>query len=183
MNQRSISRRNFIRLSATGAGCMFMAGCYNLPKSSRFILTYEEANILDALADQIIPPDEFAGGRDAGVTNFIDKQLAGFYNEHTEMYRSCLKGLDTTAREVFGKGFTELEFNTQFEYLTDIESGKFNSADWNGNTPSSFFNTLRNHCLQGYYGSPRHGGNKDHVSYRMMKLDYPFLVGRNHHLQ
>jgi gluconate 2-dehydrogenase gamma chain len=83
--------------------------------------------------------------------------------------------------ETFGKGFAGLEFNTQFEYLTDIESGKYNSADWNGYTPSAFFNTLRNHCLQGYYGSPRHGGNKDHVSYRMMNLDYPFLVGRNHH--
>jgi gluconate 2-dehydrogenase gamma chain len=181
MDPRTISRRNFIRLSAIGAGCMCMAGCYSLPSSSRYILTYEEAKILDALADQIIPPDEFAGGRDAGVTNFIDRQLAGFYSDQTEMYRTCLKALDATSMETFGKGFAELEFNTQFEYLTDIESGKYNSADWNGFIPSAFFNTLRNHCLQGYYGSPRHGGNKDHVSYRMMNLDYPFLVGRNHH--
>jgi gluconate 2-dehydrogenase gamma chain len=77
--------------------------------------------------------------------------------------------------------FTSLDLDTQFEYLTDIESGKYNEMDWDGYTPSSFFSTLRDHCLQGYYGSPRHGGNKNYVSYRMMKLDYPLIIGRNVH--
>jgi gluconate 2-dehydrogenase gamma chain len=116
-----------------------------------------------------------------GVTNFIDRQLSGFYHEQSAMYKTCLKALNNTCREVYGSSFPDMDFDTQFKYLTDIEGGKYNNTDWKGYTPSSFFDTLRNHCLQGFYGSPRHGGNKNHVSYRMMKLDYPFLVGRNHH--
>ena len=181
MNAKSISRRNFIKMSAIGAGCLCIPGCAGTPVSYHYILTAREAEILDALADQIIPPDEHAGGRDAGVTNFIDKQLAGFYNEHVPMYRACLKALDETCREIYGVDFISLDFDSRTEYLENIESGNYNSADWNGFTASSFFGTLRNHCLQGFYGSPRHGGNKDFVSYRMMKLDYPFLVGRNVH--
>ena len=181
MDIKTISRRNFIKMSTVGAGCLCLTGCYTLPESYHYILTAKESEILDALADQIIPPDEFAGGKDAGVTNYIDKQLAGFYSEHTDMYKKCLDALNKTCVEIYGKEFTALDFKTQFEYLTDIENGKYNERDWNGYTASSFFGTLRDHCLQGYYGSPRHGGNKNYVSYRMMKLDYPLIIGRNVH--
>ncbi len=181
MNPKSISRRNFIKMSAIGAGCLYIAGCAGSPVSYHYILTPWEAEIVDALADQIIPPDEYAGGREAGVTNYIDKQLSGFFNEQAPMYKACLKALDETCKEVYGKEFTALDFDTQTEYLEDIQGGKYNSADWYGYTASSFFGTLRGHCMQGFYGSPRHGGNKNFVSYRMMKLDYPYLVGRNVH--
>ena len=33
--------------------------------------------------------------------------------------------------------------------------------------------------MQGFYGSPRHGGNKDYASYRMLGLDYPNIIGQN----
>jgi gluconate 2-dehydrogenase gamma chain len=32
--------------------------------------------------------------------------------------------------------------------------------------------------MEGYYGSPRHGGNRDAVSWRMLGLDEPPLRGR-----
>ena len=37
---------------------------------------------------------------------------------------------------------------------------------------------MRNHTLEGYYGSPRHGGNRDAVSWRMLGLAEPPLRGR-----
>jgi gluconate 2-dehydrogenase gamma chain len=33
--------------------------------------------------------------------------------------------------------------------------------------------------MQGFYGSPRHGGNRDYLSYRMLGIDYPQVIGRN----
>ena len=181
MDMNFISRRNFIRISAVGAGGLYVAGCYSPPESYYYILTSQEAELLDALADQIIPPDDFAGGKEAGVTNFIDQQLAGFYSEHTEMYKKCLHSLDQTCMEVYGKGFIDLQIEKQFEYLRDIQTGKYNDHDWGKFTASSFFGTLRAHCMQGYYGSPRHGGNKDYVSYRLIGLTYPLINGRNVH--
>lgn len=181
MNPKKISRRNFIRMSAVGAGCLCLSSCFNNGYSRYYIITSEESEIIDALADQIIPPDDFAGGSEAGVTNYIDRQLAGFYREHLPMYRACLKGLDETCRRIYGKGFTALDAETGFQFLKDIENGQYNEEDWQGHRPSAFFGMLRNHCLQGFYGSPRHGGNENYVSYQMMRLDYPLIIGRNVH--
>jgi gluconate 2-dehydrogenase gamma chain len=41
-----------------------------------------------------------------------------------------------------------------------------------------FFELVRNHTMEGYYGSPRHGGNRDAVSWRMLGLDEPPVLGR-----
>ena len=41
-----------------------------------------------------------------------------------------------------------------------------------------FFELVREHTMEGYYGSPRHGGNRDAVSWRMLGLDEPPLRGR-----
>jgi gluconate 2-dehydrogenase gamma chain len=33
--------------------------------------------------------------------------------------------------------------------------------------------------MQSYYGSSRHGGNKNNTSYKMLQLDYPVIIGQN----
>ena len=42
----------------------------------------------------------------------------------------------------------------------------------------TFFELVRKHTLEGYYGSPRHGGNRDAVSWRMLGLAEPPVRGR-----
>ena len=41
-----------------------------------------------------------------------------------------------------------------------------------------FFELVRSHTFEGYYGSPRHGGNRDGVSWRMLALADPPVRGR-----
>jgi len=43
----------------------------------------------------------------------------------------------------------------------------------------TFFELVRKHTLEGYYGSPRHGGNRDAVSWRMLGLAEPPVRGRH----
>jgi gluconate 2-dehydrogenase gamma chain len=43
---------------------------------------------------------------------------------------------------------------------------------------SAFFNLVRSHTLEGYYGAPRHGGNRDAVSWRMVGMGEPPVRGR-----
>ncbi len=61
----------------------------------------------------------------------------------------------------------ELTSQQQFELVSAIEQQY-----------PEFFNLVRSHTLQGYYGSPRHGGNRNAVSWRMLGLDEPPLRGR-----
>ena len=67
----------------------------------------------------------------------------------------------------FGQELGALSRQQQFEVVSGIES-----------EGSSFFGMVRSHTLEGYYGSPRHGGNRDAVSWRMLGLAEPPLLGR-----
>ena len=134
---------------------------------------------MDALADQIIPPDEWSGGREAGVTNFIDKQLVGPYIRFQEDYRKGLHAIQDSCETLYHKKFEELAWEEQTAFLEIMEAGKMNGPSWKDGFDKSFFNLVRDHSMQGFYGSPRHGGNKNNVSYKMLELDYPLIIGQN----
>ena len=43
---------------------------------------------------------------------------------------------------------------------------------------SEFFAYVVDHTMQGYYGDPRHGGNREGASWKMLGLPYPPIRGR-----
>src|ERR1700733_8427074 len=51
--------------------------------------TADEAGMVEALVDRLIPPDpETPGGKDAGCAVFIDRQLAGPFGRRAGLYLS-----------------------------------------------------------------------------------------------
>jgi gluconate 2-dehydrogenase gamma chain len=178
--QNKLTRRRFIALSVLGTGGVCLLGrCTNPPLIQGRFLTEPESVLLDALVEQIIPTDDWPGGRDAGVTNFIDKQLVGPYTRHQETYRKGLLAIQETCKARFQKRFEEISWEEQTQFLKNMEGGKMEGTGWEKGFDREFFGLIRNHAMQGFYGSPRHGGNKNNVSYRMLKLDYPVIIGQN----
>ena len=55
--------------------------------------TDDEATLMDAVAEQIIPSDDWPGGRESGVTNFIDKQLTGPHKRFRSIYRKGIAAI------------------------------------------------------------------------------------------
>lgn len=151
-----------------------MAGCGRFTGLDYLVLTNEEAKTLDALADQIIPKDDYPGGSEAGVTYFIDYQLTDHLRRFLDFYRTGLAALNSNVHHQHGKAFYELEFDQQLQILKEMDEGLWDNdagnAGWNGLRPSGFFNTVRDHCMMGYYGDPKHGGNIGHISYDMLEL-------------
>ena len=178
--QSKLNRRRFISLSLIGAGGVCLLGrCANPTLSPwRFLYTHE-ASLLDSLVEQIIPTDEWPGARDAGVTNFIDKQLVGPYTRYQATYRKGLAAIQETSKSEFQKPFETLPFEEQTKFLVKMEAGKMMGDLWTKGLDREFFNLFRNHTMQGFYGSPRHGGNKGNISYKMLQLDYPVIIGQN----
>jgi gluconate 2-dehydrogenase gamma chain len=43
---------------------------------------------------------------------------------------------------------------------------------------AEFFNLIRAHAMQGFYGDPRHGGNRDEASWKMLGIPCPPVRGR-----
>jgi len=176
----ALSRRKFIMLSLiSSGGLLLFSRCTNpIPCRWRFF-SVEEANLLDALVEQIIPSDEWMGAKEADVTNFIDKQLVGFYQRYQDSYRKGINALQEYSISTYQKKFEALEWNIQTQLLESLESGKMGEEAWKDGFDNQFFNMVRDHTMQGFYGSPRHGGNKENISYKMLKLDYPLIIGQN----
>jgi len=177
--KNKLSRRRFMRLAALGAGgvCLF-SQCAKATTEWRFF-TNSEARLMDALADQIIPPDEWPGGRESGVTNFIDKQLTGPYLRFQSEYRIGLKGIQDSCETLYHQKFEKLQWDEQTSFLEMMEGGMMKDNVLSEGLDRKFFGLIRDHSMQAYYGSSRHGGNRDNISYKMLKLDYPLIVGQN----
>jgi len=173
------TRRDFIRQISLACGSvMFIPACSGYDSVWRFF-TETEAKTVIAFAEQIIPADKDPGATDANVINFIDKQLVGPYTRFQEMYRKGIPAIENSAQKMFQKAFYDLDFTVQTEFMIKMEKGELPEEFWQETSQTNFFRLMLDHTMQGFYGSPRHGGNVNYVSYKMMKLDYPHVMGQN----
>ena len=177
-------RRDFLKTGIAGFGSiMLVPSCWNQGKSWNFF-THAEALAVIALCEQIIPADEYGGGAtEAGVIHYIDRQLVAVFDYDQVIYQAGIAALQSTALDLYGKRFEELDYETQRGFLKELDKGALPKEHWMELDQKRFFNLVVSHTMQGFYGSPRHGGNKNYMSYKMMGLDFPLVVGRNHYKQ
>jgi gluconate 2-dehydrogenase gamma chain len=173
-----LNRRAFLRAALTAAAAAGTGLACNSNRSPWRFFTLDEARTLAGMVDQIIPPDQDAGAAWAGVVNYIDRQLCGPFQNLQSLYRRGLAGVDQTSQSVHGKLFAELESQQQIQLLRRMEDGKATGSIWKQLSSSEFFGTVVDHTMQGFYGDPRHGGNREGVSWRMLNLPYPPIRGR-----
>jgi gluconate 2-dehydrogenase gamma chain len=176
-----MDRRKFLGISGIGiAGIGLFSRCNNHETDSPWrFFTVKEAAVIDAMCGQIIPADQDAGAQEANVVNFIDKQLVKYYKELRDTYRKGITGVLETSRIEYGKDFDLLGKDEQYKILELLESGKARGETWKSMSSSDFFGLVCEHTMQGFYGSPKHGGNKNYVSYKMLGLDTPIIIGQN----
>jgi gluconate 2-dehydrogenase gamma chain len=178
-NRTRYDRRDFIKGVTVAAGsASLLGGCSRRTSAWRF-LTDGEAELAGLICEQIIPADQDPGALELGVVNFIDKQLVGPYQRHQEAYRSGLRGTEETSQAMFSLTFKELSWEEQTEVLKALEAGKAPGKTWENTSSASFFSLIRDHTMQGFYGSPRHGGNKNYASFHMLGVPFPQVIGRN----
>lgn len=174
-----LDRRNFIKSAGLVFGSVLLfPSCLKKNNFYRFF-TPEEAKCVIALCEQIIPKDESPGATDAGVIQYIDRQLSGVFHYDQETYRQGIKNLEDLSAKKYAKDFEALDFDTQTKLLVAMESGQVDEKEWPSGKPSDFFNLILSHTMQGFYGSPIHGGNKDFMSFEMLRIDYPLVIGQN----
>jgi gluconate 2-dehydrogenase gamma chain len=178
-----LNRRTFLKAGVAGFGSiLLMPSCVTRSNSSWLFFTNNEAGCVIALAEQIIPEDEYGGGSTkAGVIRYIDRQLVAVFTYDQVIYQQGISALQHSCLELHGQRFETLDFDTQYSICSAMEEGKLTGEPWEDLDQIRFFNLVISHTMQGFYGPPRHGGNKDYMSYKMMGLDFPLVVGRNHY--
>jgi len=167
-------RRAFLGmgLAAAAAGgvttaCSRRAGAGG--RAWRFF-TGEEARTVEAICARFIPSDDAPGAKEAGVLNYIDIQLTKAFKRHQETYRKGIAAIDAASRSAHQKSFAALAEDEQDEILAEAEEKQ-----------PAFFNLVLDHTMQGFYGDPRHGGNRGMVSWKMLGLPFPPVRGRMHY--
>jgi gluconate 2-dehydrogenase gamma chain len=173
-----LNRRAFLQAALTAAAAAGTGMACNVDRNPWRFFTVDEARTLAALVDQIIPPDQDAGAVWAGVVNYIDRQLCGPYQNLQIVYRRGLACVDQTSQSLYGRLLADLESNQQIELLHRLEDGKVQGSVWKQLSSAEFFSVVTDHAMQGFYGDPRHGGNREGVSWKTLNLPYPPIRGR-----
>ena len=122
---------------------------------------------MNAICEQIIPADQDPGAREAGVVNYIDVQLSSYFKAYRDTYRRGLASVDALSQARLGRNFAELAAPEQADVLREVEQ-----------KAKAFFDLVLAHTMQGFYGDPRHGGNREAVSWKMLALPFPPVRGR-----
>ena len=172
-----LTRRKFVQMAAVASAAGPMVACLG-PGNPWRSLAAAEARTLEAMCERIIPADQDPGAAWAGVVNYIDRQLTGHYRKLRRAYRLGLAGVESSSVAMFGKSFVALNAGQQDKLLQAMDSGQVQGEGWKQLSAKSFFDLVVSHTTQGFYGDPRHGGNRDRVSWKMIHLPYPPLRGR-----
>jgi gluconate 2-dehydrogenase gamma chain len=169
--------------------------------------TSDEAALVEAAVDRLIPPDERGpGGKDAGCAVYIDRQLAGPYGRAEGLYmkppfvpgaitqgyqlpdapaaryRAGLKALaDYVSSSFSGKAFGGLSASDQDKVLAGLESGSIKLKDVNS---ADFFALLLGNTEEGFFADPIYGGNRDMAGWKLIgfpgaRYDYRDWVERH----
>jgi gluconate 2-dehydrogenase gamma chain len=162
-----------------------------LPQQARgttyLFLNNEEAAFVEAAVERLIPKDEqWAGALEAGVPNYIDKQLGGAWGAGERLYRSgpwqpgtpsqgyqlpftpaelFRTALAAINKELAQKPLAEMSPDEQDNYLKSLEAG---GKDLGGVPSDVLFAHLLECTLEGFFSDPVYGGNRDMVSWRMI---------------
>jgi gluconate 2-dehydrogenase gamma chain len=142
-----------------------------LLRSQYLTLSVMEAATLEAMVARLIPRDANGpGAREAGVVNYIDRALRESLAIHRQAYSDGLARLDRYAVEAAETSFHLLVPERQDELLTNVEQNRAT-----GFTPSSsaFFDLVLGHTLEGMFGDPHYGGNRDFIGWEL--IGYPGL--------
>jgi gluconate 2-dehydrogenase gamma chain len=181
-------RREFLTLSAASIGGVLVYSpdrkvfcpSAQTTKAIRIPLRFfseEEALIVAAAASRIVPSDQTGpGAQEAGVTIYIDRQLAGPWGR--DRYRYTREPFVEDAPPELGyqgkatpqqiyrqglkdfKGFDQLAPAEQDRRLSQIET-------------TLFFTLLRRNTIEGMFCDPIHGGNVDMVGWQLIGFPGP----------
>ncbi len=147
-----------------------------------------ERAFVTAAVDRLIPADEYPSASELGVVDFIDAQLAGSYGRgeiyYMEgpfedglptqgyqaqapalLYRQAIADIRDGLARAGQPDFVDLPPEKQDMLLTALSEGEDELEHTDGRT---FFETLWQNTLEGYFGDPVHGGNRNMEAWRMI---------------
>ncbi len=163
-----ITRRTVIATAATAALVPVSAirsAAQTAPKEPTF--SPDQRRTLEAFIDRICPKDELGPGAvEIGAADYMEIQLGDYLKGEKQAFLDGLAAVDAYARANYAGPFAELSPEKRDAVLTDIDSGKANNL-------RAFFTRARRLTLEGMFGDPHYGGNKNFAGWDLIKYPGP----------
>jgi gluconate 2-dehydrogenase gamma chain len=170
-----LSRRNFMQRTAVVAGGVAvlstlpgtaLAAPADAASYAPAALSTSELATLKAIISRLIPADDLGpGAMESNVHVYIDKALAGAYEQLLPVYRQNLAGIAAAAAKSGATSFAKMAPQAQDAMLKQAEAGKL-GAGW-----AAFFPLLLEHTREGMFGDPMYGGNRNYAGWDLVQ--YP----------
>ena len=165
LSEFPISRRTVI----AGATLVPLAALMPAPpaaaQASATVFGAEQRKILEAFIDRLIPADDLGPGAvESGVADYIDRCLAGFNASEKPQFLEGLAALDLYALRTQHVAFASLAAARRDMVLTEIDNNQAPNL-------KGFFNRVRRLTLEGMFGDPVYGGNKNFAGWDLIR--YP----------
>jgi gluconate 2-dehydrogenase gamma chain len=133
-------------------------------------LTPAQLRTLEAFIDRLIPRDENGPGAvEAGAQNYIDRQLAGYLSSEKDIFVAGLEAVDAYSRRTQGAPLAELSAEKRDAVLTAIDTNRAEGLP----EGRAFFNRARRLTLEGMFGDPYYGGNKNFAGWDLIQYPGP----------
>lgn len=160
MDRRELLHRASLLLGGAitaSAASGILAGCVATPQpmtSGVGFLDDLEMSTVTAMADQIIPKTDTPGALDVGVPAFIDRMLAGYYQQRErDIMREGLKLADRDARLLRNVSFAQLTSSEQVALMKRYDQEQFDYTRANAskqNAPPHPFRLMKELTILGF---------------------------------
>jgi len=164
-----ISRRAVI----VSAAIIPVAAITATAQQTETALSSTQLRILAAFVDRIIPKDELGpSASESGVPVYINRALGDYLAGEKAAFIEGLEATDALARRTQKAAFADLTPDKQDALLTSMDNG---TAEGFANA-RAFFNRARRLALEGMFGDPYYGGNKNFAGWDLIKYPGPRLA-------
>jgi gluconate 2-dehydrogenase gamma chain len=189
----TLNRRRLLGMAPALTAALGAAGCVPSSKAEKpyspLFFNGAEWEFVVAAVGRLIPSEGAGpGGIEAGVPEFIDRQMESAYGygayyymkgpfktdaEPTlgvqlpfvprDIYRLGIEAANTLLQATRGKQFSSLSANDQDEFLKALEHGTVSLRP----VPApALFSQLLANTREGYFADPLYGGNKDMAAWK-----------------
>jgi gluconate 2-dehydrogenase gamma chain len=136
-------------------------------------LSDTQLRLLAAFVDRLIPKDELGpSASESDVPIYINRSLGDYLSGEKTAFIEGLEATDAFARRSQNRPFIELTAEKQDLVLMAMDSG---SADGFPNA-RAFFNRTRRLTMEGMFGDPYYGGNKNFAGWDLIRYPGPRLA-------
>jgi hypothetical protein len=164
----NISRRSVIASAALVPVAAITSAAQ--PESA---LSAGQLRTLEAFVDRLIPRDELGpGATESGVAVYINRSLGDYLAPEKAAFIAGLEATDAFARRTEDRAFAELSPEKQDAVLTAMDNGTaagFSDA-------RAFFGRVRRLALEGMFGDPSYGGNRNFAGWDLIRYPGPRLA-------